>query len=147
MEAFSIVKEIIDFSPISGIGTVWQAIAYLLTSYLPFYLFVGIFMLAVQFCWLRWRRCNEPVAWELMAVDRTSFFWNWVGLAMLAIVGLPTLSAYCFNYGSVLGIFTDQNNIKRRTFPVQASADPPSFTTIAPVACAGRRPSLNSPAR
>jgi hypothetical protein len=98
VEVLSIVKQLIDFSPIPGIGSLWQAIAYLLTSYLPFYLFLGVFILAVQFCWPRWRRRNEPFAWELVAVDRTRFFWNWVGLAMLATVGLPTLSAYSFIY-------------------------------------------------
>ena len=97
MEAINWAKAIVSFTSTPGPATIWECIAALL-KYPYFYLSFAVLMLSIQLCWRRWRRRNDLVTWELMAIDRTRFIWNWVRLAMLAIVGLPTLSAYCFIY-------------------------------------------------
>ena len=53
---------------------------------------------SLELCWLRWRRRNDDVPWIIGALDGQRFAWNWVALALLAIVGIPTLSSFCFVY-------------------------------------------------
>ncbi|HVT28503.1 MAG TPA: hypothetical protein VHE81_10865, partial [Lacipirellulaceae bacterium] len=97
VDMISWAKGIIKFTSTPGPATMWESIVALL-RYPYFYLSFAVLILSIQLCWRRWSRRNDSVGWKLMAIDRAWFFWNWVRLAMLAIVGLPTLSAYSFIY-------------------------------------------------
>lgn len=60
------------------------------------YLMIAIAVLSHQLCWVRWKRRNDTLAWNLRAVDRRRFVWNWLAVALLAVVGVPTIAIYCF---------------------------------------------------
>jgi hypothetical protein len=55
-------------------------------------------MASLELCWRRWRRRAENVEWKISALDARRFGLNWAALALLAIVGIPTLTSFCFVY-------------------------------------------------
>jgi hypothetical protein len=61
-------------------------------------LMAAICILSLQLGWLCWRRQNERVEWRIAAVDRRQFFWNWIALALLAAIGIPTTCAFLFMF-------------------------------------------------
>jgi hypothetical protein len=81
------------FGPFSVVRFLSQTL-----SYTPSYIMLGIGALALQLAYLRWKRREQPIDWELQALNPTRFLWNWLALALLVIVGLPTISVYCFAF-------------------------------------------------
>lgn len=59
-------------------------------------LVLAIGMLCLELIWLRWRRRSASVDLTLTAADPRRFAWSWGALALLAIVGLPTISIFCY---------------------------------------------------
>lgn len=51
---------------------------------------------AIQLSRLRWRQRGQTVAWELPGLSLAAFLFNWVALALLLIVTMPTLYAFSF---------------------------------------------------
>jgi hypothetical protein len=92
---FGTVRDIGIFKPMYGTASVGELVAGLL-QYLPFYLLIALSVLSLQLCWMRWRHRSAPTAWELVALPPRRFFSYWLALALLAIVGLTTISIYCF---------------------------------------------------
>jgi hypothetical protein len=60
------------------------------------YLALAVTVLAIHLMWLRWRRRKESVPVRISAVDGRRFLWNWLALATIVIVGVPTISAFSF---------------------------------------------------
>jgi hypothetical protein len=81
----------------SGWGSVFETVASLFRDP-PSLLMMLIGILGLQLCWLRWRRRAHNVDWSIRALDQRRFVWNSLGLALLVLVGVPTLSSYCFVY-------------------------------------------------
>src|SRR3972149_2099173 len=50
----------------------------------------------LQLCWIRWQRRSETVAWELAGLSRSAFLRNRAALALIVIVGIPTVNAMAF---------------------------------------------------
>jgi hypothetical protein len=61
-------------------------------------LMAAIFLLSVQLCWLRWRRRAEQVEWKLAAVEPRRFLGNWMAIAIISCVAIPTISAFVFAF-------------------------------------------------
>ena len=59
---------------------------------------VVLCLLCVQLCWLRWKRRPTTIVGPLKSLDLPRFAWNWIALAVLTLVGMPTLSIYCFTF-------------------------------------------------
>ncbi len=59
-------------------------------------LMVAIMVLSLQLCWMRWRRRKEKIAWTITEINPRRFAWNWLAIAALACVAIPTISAYAF---------------------------------------------------
>jgi hypothetical protein len=59
---------------------------------------IAILILSIQLAWILWRRGNDIVVWKLADLDGQRFAWNWLGLAALVAIGIPTISAYCFAF-------------------------------------------------
>jgi hypothetical protein len=62
------------------------------------YIMLAIVVLSLQLCWLRWKRSASDIRWELQSIDQRRFGLNWLGLALLVGIGLPTVSIYCFAF-------------------------------------------------
>lgn len=54
------------------------------------------FIIAFQLICLSWQDRRQAVAWTLTGVSRTEFLVNWIALAMLLTVAVPTLNAFSF---------------------------------------------------
>jgi hypothetical protein len=59
-------------------------------------LLLAILLLSVQIALMRWRRRDEPTAWVIAAIEPQWFFENWIALAALACVAIPTIAAFLF---------------------------------------------------
>jgi hypothetical protein len=59
-------------------------------------LILAILVLSVQIALMRLRRRNEPTEWVIAAIDPQRFFWNWIAVAALACVAVPTITAFLF---------------------------------------------------
>jgi hypothetical protein len=78
-----------------------QQIAYTLAEYLSWpetYVYLAILVLSIQLLWQRWKRRGAAPALQLTPIDVRRFAWTWAALALLAAVGLPTLSIFSFTY-------------------------------------------------
>ena len=88
----------VDFS--GGLPFGWQTqIWSLVGEYLRYsdtYIMLAIVALSARLAWERWRRRAVGPKWELHPLDRRRFVWIWLALALLVLIGLPTLSIYCF---------------------------------------------------
>lgn len=51
---------------------------------------------SVLLCWMRVRRCSEPVPWALTELPRPVFFHRWLMVALLLAIAVPTLNAFGF---------------------------------------------------
>jgi hypothetical protein len=84
------------FDPYIGLGrlTTWQ---YMATICSPSLLLLWAeVIVCFQLCRIRWQRRSETVAWELTGQSLPTFCCTWVGLTLIVIVGVPTLSAFAF---------------------------------------------------
>jgi hypothetical protein len=59
-------------------------------------LMLALLLLSAQIALMRWRRRNQPTEWVITAIEPQRFFWNWIALAALACVAIPTIAAYLF---------------------------------------------------
>jgi hypothetical protein len=59
-------------------------------------LMILIGVASIQLGWWRWRRRKERVEWRIGLLDRRPFTWNVAALGILLVVGIPTLSSFCF---------------------------------------------------
>jgi hypothetical protein len=59
-------------------------------------LYLAFCGLSLQLLWLRWRRRKDAATWQISGLNRRRFVWNWVALAFLTAVAVPTISIYCF---------------------------------------------------
>jgi hypothetical protein len=62
------------------------------------YIMLAIVVLSLQLCWLRWKRNASDIPWELQSINQRRFGLNWLALALLVGIGLPTVSIYCFAF-------------------------------------------------
>jgi hypothetical protein len=63
----------------------------------PFALLILAFgVLTLQLLWLRIRPRSKQTTWKIVALDQSWFLWNWAALLLLAAVGIPTISSFCF---------------------------------------------------
>ncbi|HEX5471602.1 MAG TPA: hypothetical protein VFW73_06930 [Lacipirellulaceae bacterium] len=51
---------------------------------------------SVQFCWIRWRYCAQPVPWRLAALSRPAYCEAFVATIIILAIGIPTLHGYSF---------------------------------------------------
>jgi hypothetical protein len=80
-----------------GTSPFWELFRYVFQD--PIILLnVAICALSVKLAWSSWRLRDQSLAWKLASLDARKFFWNWLGLALLVFVGVPTISAYCFSF-------------------------------------------------
>jgi hypothetical protein len=87
-------KELIMYTPFRGSPTVG---GYLSILYSPTNLLMIAGVLAtLQLCWIRWRNRSRTVAWEITGLSAKSFAASWMSLALLVVVGIPTLHAFAF---------------------------------------------------
>jgi hypothetical protein len=93
---FGLIRGVLMW-PTYGVGSIGDFIVGLLT-YPPYYIWIALSFLSLQLCWTRWRRRSFPSPWELTALSRGSFIGFWIALAAVAIVGLATVSIYCFDF-------------------------------------------------
>jgi hypothetical protein len=63
-----------------------------------FLLYFSVCFLSLKLCWLRWRRRNDQVAWDLPVIKKKDFLSSWVLLALVTIVAIPTTSIFAFVY-------------------------------------------------
>jgi hypothetical protein len=59
-------------------------------------LMIAIMVLSLQLLWMCWRRREEKVAWIITEVNPRRFLWNWLAIAALSCVAIPTISEYAF---------------------------------------------------
>jgi hypothetical protein len=78
-----------------------QQIAYVVADVLSrpeTYLNLAVLIFSIQLLWRRWKHRAATPAWKLMPIDQLKFAQSWAALALLAAVGLPTLSIFSFTY-------------------------------------------------
>jgi hypothetical protein len=56
----------------------------------------GIAVLTAKLAWLRWRRRDSPPDLLLIPMAGRTFCFNWMAIAVLVAVGLPTAAAFAF---------------------------------------------------
>lgn len=66
--------------------------------YTSSYLYVAVIVLSLQLLWLRWKWRNAGAKLGLQPIDPLRFSWNWLAVFLLTLVGIPTISIYCFAY-------------------------------------------------
>ncbi len=76
----------------------WSELFYDLLAFPDNYLALAVLVLSLQLLWYRWRRRGEQPDWQLAVVDGRRFVLNWVALAVLVVVGIPTVAAYAFAF-------------------------------------------------
>jgi hypothetical protein len=57
---------------------------------------LALLIVTLQFCWVRWRRRSQSVAWKIDGLSRPAFLQYCAALTLLLIVGVPTLNAFSF---------------------------------------------------
>jgi hypothetical protein len=62
------------------------------------YLQLALILLSARLANLLWRQRKSPAEWRISPVAGNRFAANWIALATLAVVAIPTLSIYSFTY-------------------------------------------------
>jgi hypothetical protein len=57
---------------------------------------LALLIVTLQLCRVRWTRRSQSVAWKLDGLPRRQFLQYCAALALLLIVGIPTLYAFTF---------------------------------------------------
>jgi hypothetical protein len=94
------IRELLSFQSfalLSGFGTGWAILDVVLglLRYSRGILVMAMAALSIQLWWLR-RRRNDTPALEFAALSPGRFARNWIAMALLAAVGLPTIASFCF---------------------------------------------------
>jgi hypothetical protein len=59
-------------------------------------LLLAVLLVSAQIALIRWRRRHEPTEWFIAALEPQRFVWNWIALAALVCVSIPTIAAFLF---------------------------------------------------
>jgi len=51
---------------------------------------------ALQLCWIRYQRRSQTTSWKLYGLSPRVFFESWALIAILLLIGIPTLNAFAF---------------------------------------------------
>src|SRR4029079_13308405 len=66
--------------------------------YTPTYIPLAILGLALQLIYVRWKQRGQRIPWKLQGLSAERFSWNFIALAALFAVAIPTLTIYCFTF-------------------------------------------------
>lgn len=62
------------------------------------YLDLAVVALSLQLCWSIWKHGTKRPPIALYPVQYGRFIVNWLALALIVVVGVPTMSIYCFAF-------------------------------------------------
>jgi hypothetical protein len=84
----------LDFTSGSPIGpTFYQGLVSMFSNP-TILLFLAQAVAGLQLCWVRWRRRSDTVDWQLHGLSRPRFYRSVFAIAILLIIGVPTLNAF-----------------------------------------------------
>jgi hypothetical protein len=86
--------EILKYDPMLGTFTVGRFISFF--CYPTSLLLLATVAATIQLCWARWKTRSEAVLWILHALSPRRFCESWIMLALLVVVGIPTVRAFVF---------------------------------------------------
>ncbi|MEX0611340.1 MAG: hypothetical protein WD229_04395 [Pirellulales bacterium] len=87
-------EQIITGNSVFGRTSLWEFISSF--SYPEVVLVLAHSLAGLRLVWVRWRRRFQEVPWEAFSLSRPVFLQSWLSLAVLLIIGVPTLSAFAF---------------------------------------------------
>lgn len=86
------------FSDWSGVGVSFSELFYYVATTIEYYFPIAIYLLILQIIWLRWRHGPAQKAYYLPVISGRKMAIAWLSLMLFAIIGIPTISAFCFSF-------------------------------------------------
>jgi hypothetical protein len=91
---FSLVSSILTYKPFLGSLTSGRFASFF--CYPTSLLGLATLAVIIQLCWARWKSRSQVVPWVLHALSPQRFGAGWIMLALLVVVGIPTVRAFAF---------------------------------------------------
>jgi hypothetical protein len=91
---FSLVSTILINEPVLGGIALGRILTYF--CYPMPLLVIATLASIIQLCWVRWKTRSKVVPWKLHGLSPQAFVKSWIMLALLMIVGTPTVRAFAF---------------------------------------------------
>lgn len=83
--------------PVFGTTSLAQKIIIVLT-FTDIYIPLAISLLSLQVLWLRWKSRSDLPPLTVPVIDWRKFGMAWPSLALMLVIGVPVISAFCFSF-------------------------------------------------